>query len=124
MKRSFLLLVTALITNSTIIFAAGVRYDAKVWRTVQTYELAILSKNLDAHMRELVAVKCNFRGKDIHHMKPNWYESLAKYSGRTREVRARVGHGRKTGLSRLQVDPDGFEWRGDHPLRSRLNTMA
>ena len=65
MKRSFLLLVTVLITNSTIIFAAGVRYDAKVWRTVQTYELAILSKNLDAHMRELLAVKCNFRGKDI-----------------------------------------------------------
>ena len=26
-------------------------------------------------MRELVAVKFNFRGKDIHHLKPNWYES-------------------------------------------------
>src|SRR5438270_6589809 len=75
MKRSFLLLVTVLITNSTIIFAAGVRYDAKVWRAVQTYDLATLSKNLDAHMRELVAAKCNFRGKDLHHMKPNWYES-------------------------------------------------
>jgi hypothetical protein len=56
-------------------FGAAVRYDAKVWRAVQTYDLATLSKNLDAHMRELVGVKCNFRGKDLHHMKPNWYES-------------------------------------------------
>ena len=53
----------------------SVRYDAKTWRTVQTYDVVTLSKNLDAHMRELVAVKRNFRGKDIHHMKPNWYES-------------------------------------------------
>ena len=42
---------------------------------MQAYDLATLSKNLDGHMRELVAVKCNFRGKDLHHMKPNWYES-------------------------------------------------
>jgi hypothetical protein len=56
-------------------FGAAVRYDAKTWRKVQTYDVVTLSKNLDAHMRELVAVKCNFRGKDIHHMKPNWYES-------------------------------------------------
>jgi hypothetical protein len=75
MKRILLLLVAILVVNRPIMFGASVRYDAKVWRAVQTYELATLSKNLDAHMRELVAVKCNFRGKDMHHMKPNWYES-------------------------------------------------
>ena len=75
MKRILLLLLAILITNGPVMFGAGVRYDAKTWRTVQTYDVVTLSKNLDAHMRELVAVKCNFRGKDIHHMKPNWYES-------------------------------------------------
>ena len=73
MKRILLLLVTVLIAAN--IFGKPVRYDAKVWRAVQTHDLAALTKNLDAHMRELVAVKCNFRGKDIHHTKPNWYES-------------------------------------------------
>ena len=73
MKRILLLLVTVLIAAN--IFGKPVRYDAKVWRAVQTYDLATLTKNLDGHMRELVAVKCNFRGKDIHHTKPNWYES-------------------------------------------------
>jgi hypothetical protein len=68
-------LLAILITNDPVMFGAAVRYDAKTWRKVQTYDVVTLSKNLDAHMRELVAVKCNFRGKDIHHMKPNWYES-------------------------------------------------
>ncbi len=75
MKKIWLLLLAILITNGPVMFGAAVRYDAKTWRKVQTYDVMTLSKNLDAHMRELVAVKCNFRGKDIHHMKPNWYES-------------------------------------------------
>jgi hypothetical protein len=75
MKRTFLLLAVLFLSNGPILSGAAVRYDAKTWRAVQTYDLVTLSKNLDAHMRELVGVKCNFRGKDIHHMKPNWYES-------------------------------------------------
>jgi len=75
MKRLSLLLLAIFLSNGPIMFGATVRYDAKTWRAVQTYDLATLSKNLDAHVRELVGVKCNFRGKDIHHMKPNWYES-------------------------------------------------
>ena len=75
MKKTLLLLVAISLSSGLILFGAAVRYDAKVWRAVQTYDLVTLSKNFDAHMRELVAVKCNFRGKDIHHMKPNWYES-------------------------------------------------
>jgi hypothetical protein len=71
MKRILLLLVAILIGYGSAMFAAAVRYDAKVWRAVQTYDLVTLSKNLDTHMRELVGVKCNFRGKDFHHMKPN-----------------------------------------------------
>ena len=75
MKRISLLLLAISLSALSVVFAAPVRYEAKVWRAVQTYDLATLSKNVDTHMRELVAVKCNFRGKDIHHMKPNWYES-------------------------------------------------
>ena len=76
MKRLSLVLVATLIGTTGITFSAKpVRYPAKVWSAVQTYDLVALSKNLDAHIRELVGVKCNFRGKDIHHMKPNWYES-------------------------------------------------
>jgi hypothetical protein len=54
---------------------AQVKYDARTWKAVQTYDLMTLSKNFEAHTRELLGVKCSFRGKDIHHMKPNWYES-------------------------------------------------
>jgi hypothetical protein len=75
MKRIFLLIVAILIGNEPIMFGAAGPYDAKIWRAVQTYDLVTLSKNLDSHLRELVAVKCNFRGKDFHHMKPNWYEN-------------------------------------------------
>ena len=31
--------------------------------------------DMGGHARDLVAVKFTFRGKDIHHLKPNWYES-------------------------------------------------
>lgn len=64
-----------IIFAATLAIAKPVRYDAKIWRAVQTYDVGSLSKDLDAHMQELVGLKCNFRGKDIHHMKPNWYES-------------------------------------------------
>src|SRR5947209_18206925 len=74
MTKSLLSIAMFVVAVGTT-FGADVRYDAKVWRAVQTYDLNTLSKSLDAHNRELVAVKCNFRGKDIHHMKPNWYES-------------------------------------------------
>ena len=52
-----------------------ITYPAKAWQAVQTYDVITLSKNLGAHTRELVAVKFNFRGKDIRHLKPNWYQS-------------------------------------------------
>ena len=69
-------LILALSCIGTInLLAASTRIDAKTWRTVQTYDVRAPSRNLKSHTRELVAVKFNFRGKDIHHLKPNWYES-------------------------------------------------
>jgi hypothetical protein len=52
-----------------------IRYDAKSWRNVQTCDVQTLSKSMPSHVRQLLAIKCNFRGKDIHHGKPGWYES-------------------------------------------------
>lgn len=48
--------------------------EAKNWKQLQTYDVRTLAPILGDHNRELVAVKFNFRGKDIHHLKPNWYE--------------------------------------------------
>jgi len=95
-------------------FGAAVRYDAKTWRAVQTYDLATLSKNLDAHMRELVGVKCNFRGKDIHHMKPNWYESsiwqpIAGQSGKFAHVSVMVAKPDLAAFKSILTDSSGTE---------------
>ena len=76
MKRISLVLIVALIGTAGVTFSAKpVSYPAKVWSAVQIYDVVTLSRDLDAHTRQLVGVKCYFRGKDIHHMKPNWYES-------------------------------------------------
>jgi hypothetical protein len=76
MKRILPLLFAGTIATATFASAPKpVRYDARVWQAVQTYDLATLSKDLEAHTHELVGVKFNFRGKDIRHMKPNWYQS-------------------------------------------------
>ena len=47
----------------------------KNWSGVQTYDVATLKKNMDSQIRKVVGARFAFRGKDIHHMKPNWYES-------------------------------------------------
>ncbi len=74
MKRTFSLVVVLTVVGAINAFCAGVRYDANTWRGVQTYDVRTLSKDLASHARQLVAVKFNFRGKDIRHLKPNWYQ--------------------------------------------------
>ena len=114
MKRISLLLLAISLSALSVVFAAPVRYEAKVWRAVQTYDLATLSKNVDTHMRELVAVKCNFRGKDIHHMKPNWYESsvwqnLPGESGKFAHVSVMVGNRDLRAFKSIPIDSSGAE---------------
>jgi hypothetical protein len=114
MKRRLLLLAVLLTTNTVITFGAPVRYEARVWRAVQTYDLTTLSKDLDAHMRELVAVKCNFRGKDIHHTKSNWYESsiwqpIAGESGKFAHVSVMVAKPDLNAFKSIPIDSSGTE---------------
>jgi hypothetical protein len=114
MKRRSLLSAVLFATLALITFAAPVRYDAKVWGAVQTYDLVALSKNLDAHMRELVAVKCNFRGKDIHHTKSNWYESsiwqpVAGQSGKFEHLPVMVAKPDLKAFKSIPTDSSGTE---------------
>ena len=53
---------------------AGTRVEAKAWSKLQTFDVRTLAPSMDGHIRDLVAVKFTFRGKDIHHLKPNWFE--------------------------------------------------
>ena len=48
--------------------------DAKSWQKLEKFTPAMLGKTLGEHAGKLVTVEFNFRGKDIHHIKPNWYE--------------------------------------------------
>jgi hypothetical protein len=49
------------------------KIDAKSWQNIGKFNPAMLSKTLGDHVGQLVAAQFNFRGKDVHHLKPNWY---------------------------------------------------
>jgi len=91
-----------------------------------------LSKNLDAHMRELLAVKCNFRGKDIHHMKPNWYESsiwqpIPGESGKFAHVSVMVAKPDLKAFKSIPTDSSGAEitlyGRIEHDVQSNFTFL-
>jgi hypothetical protein len=113
MKRIPLVLI-ALFVSIEVLSAAAVRYDAKTWRAVQTYDAAALSKSLDGHVRELVVLKCNFRGKDIRHTKPNWYQSsvwqpIAGQSGKFADVPVMVAKADLKEFKSIPTDSSGGE---------------
>src|SRR4051794_26604266 len=54
--------------------AEAIELNSKVWAILEKTDVATLSKNFDAHIGRLVEVRCDFRGKDIHHLKRSWYE--------------------------------------------------
>ena len=69
-----MLVVIVTIAAAGSVFSAE-RLGGKNWRNVQTYDVQTLSQTLGSHLGQVVGVRCNFRGKDIHHMKSNWFES-------------------------------------------------
>ena len=73
--KKFAVFTLLLICLSELSTFAGTRFDAKAWNKVQTYDVRTLAPKMGDHANELVTVKFTFRGKDIHHLKPNWYES-------------------------------------------------
>jgi hypothetical protein len=59
----------------TVALAAEKGTPVTNWNNVQTFDLATLRQNIAPEQGKVVGVRCNFRGKDVHHMKPNWFES-------------------------------------------------
>ena len=74
MKRTFSTVAILVVLGAVAGFGAE-PIKVKNWSGVQTYDVAILKKAMDSQIRKVVGVRFTFRGKDIHHMKPNWYES-------------------------------------------------
>jgi hypothetical protein len=75
MKKIFSLAVMASLLGAATAFSSeGTR--VKNWNNVQTYDVAAVQKDLPAQRGKVVGMRCNFRGKDIRHVKPNWYQSF------------------------------------------------
>jgi hypothetical protein len=113
MKRILVVLI-GLFLSIAMLSAAAVRYDAKTWRAMQTYDVATLSKNLESRVRELVGLKCNFRGKDIRHTKPNWYQSsvwqpIAGRGGKFADVPVMVAKPDLAAFKSIPTDSSGAE---------------
>ena len=58
----------------TMTFAAEKAMKVPHWKSVETLNVAELKKSMDGRVRQTIGVRFNFRGKDIRHMKPNWYQ--------------------------------------------------
>lgn len=50
------------------------KIDAKTWQAMEKFEPTTLSETLGDHIGQFIAVQFNFRGKDVRHIKPNWYQ--------------------------------------------------
>jgi hypothetical protein len=64
-----------------VAFAPAMQLDAKTWGSLEKIDVSALRKDLDGHVGRLVELRCEFRGKDIHHQKPGWYESSVWQGG-------------------------------------------
>ena len=89
----FSLVIVTFIVAATV--SAGTRFEAKTWQAVQEFDPMTLEKSLGSHTGQWIAVKFNFRGKGIHHLKPNWYEGSiwgpnTQKSGKFAHVRVMV----------------------------------
>ncbi len=74
--KKILSLVLMLILFGAISNAfCGERLGAKTWSGGQTVDVVALKKNLDSYRGTIVGMRFHFRGKDIRHTKPSWYQS-------------------------------------------------
>src|ERR1039457_6705472 len=73
--KKILSLATVLILFGALNAFCGQRIGAKTWSAVQTVDVLALKKNIDSYHGTIVGMRFHFRGKDIRHTKPSWYES-------------------------------------------------
>lgn len=75
MKKVLIVSAVMLILGNIFAARMSVEEAKRARGGVPMYDVATLSKYLEQHMGELVAVVCNCRSKDIRQLKSNWYES-------------------------------------------------
>ena len=74
MKRILCLVMICNALAGATAFAAEKAIKIQNWKGVETVDVGMLKKSMDGRERQTIGVRCNFRGKDIRHMKPNWYQ--------------------------------------------------
>jgi hypothetical protein len=58
----------------------GQQFAAAAWRGVETFDIPALQKIQSSLVGKVVAVRINYRGDRINHLKPSWYEgSIWRY---------------------------------------------
>lgn len=67
-----LLLVVAWISGASLLRAERVPADSLA--AMKTYQVSDLQKLDRIPLRQLIAIKFNYRHKKIRHLKPNWYQ--------------------------------------------------
>ena len=71
--KTILVTITAL--SLTASAWAGQRFDAAVWRNVQTYDVPTLLKQEASLIGRVVAVRFHYRSAKLRHLAPSWYEA-------------------------------------------------
>ena len=76
MKRAVCLLVFCNLLACSAVFGAEKDKGIKIrnWNAVETVDVATLARNMESRIRQATGIRFNFRGKDIRHLKPNWYQ--------------------------------------------------
>jgi hypothetical protein len=72
MKKIPITLIAFTLATSAL---AGQRFEAAVWRDVQTYDVLPLLKQEASLIGKIVAVRFHYRSAKLHHLRPKWYEA-------------------------------------------------
>ena len=67
-------MICSLLAGTTA-FAADKGIKIRHWKEVETVDVAVLKNSMEGRARQTIRVRFTFRGKDIRHMKPNWYQA-------------------------------------------------
>lgn len=100
--------LTVVVSLGVAASAPAMQLDAKTWAGVEKIDVAALGKDLDGHVGRLVEVHCNFRGKDIRHLKPGWFEgSVWQSGGDERFTNVRVMVSQRDVAAFISLPPNG-----------------
>jgi hypothetical protein len=72
MKRILITLTALTLATGAL---AGQRFEAAVWRNVQTYDVPTLLKQEASLIGKIVAVRFHYRSAKLRHLQPSWYEA-------------------------------------------------